>query len=155
MMKSRFLFVLLLGLAFGCARPELLSPEEEEALRQARSKGATLLTVNQPTLLGGLLVNLLAIGDSRCPEDVVCIWYGYAAATFQLTDAQGVSMSQQLYLGNPLPAPNNRGFREADTVVVHLGNKPYRLVLSEVQPYPNFNNPSPTKQKAMLSVQAL
>jgi hypothetical protein len=155
MMKRKLLPVFLLALAFGCTRPDLVSPEEEAAIQRARTKGATILTVQKPTSIGGLVVNLVKIEDSRCPKDVVCIWSGNAAATLHLQDANGHTLDQQVYLGAPLPAPNNRGFREADTVVVQLSNKPYRLILSDVQPYPNLNNPSSTEKKAMISVLAL
>ncbi|ALI98791.1 hypothetical protein [Rufibacter tibetensis] len=123
-MKRKLFPLFFLALAFGCTRPDLISPEEEEAIVEARTKGATILTVNKPTHIGGLLVNLQKIEDSRCPKDVTCFWYGNAAATFQLKDAQGISISQRLYLGEPLPTLDNRGFRTADTVVVQLGDKP-------------------------------
>ncbi|RNI28579.1 hypothetical protein [Rufibacter latericius] len=154
-MKSKLFPLFLLALAFGCARPDLISPEEEEAIVQARTKGATILTVNKPTPIGGLLVNLQKIEDSRCPKEATCFWYGVATATLEVQDANGLKTNQRLYLGGPLPAPDNRGFREADTVVVQLGNKPYQLILSDVQPYPDLKNPSPSEKKAMVSVQAL
>ncbi|KAA6433349.1 hypothetical protein FOE74_12760 [Rufibacter glacialis] len=154
-MKTKLLPFFLLALAFGCTRPDLVSPEEEEAIRQARAKGATILTVQKPTPIGGLVVNLLTLQDCRCPKDVICFWYGHAVATLHLQDANGQTLNQQLYLGEQLPAPNNRGFRTADTVLVQLSNKPYRIILSDVQPYPGFNNPSPSEKKAMVSVSAL
>ena len=155
MTKRKLYALFILALAFGCARPDLISPEEEEVLVRARTQGATVLMVQKPTQVGGLLVNLVKVEDSRCPQDVTCVWYGYAAATLHLQDASGASASQQLYLGAPLPAPNNRGFREADTVTVQVGNKPYRLILTDVQPFPNTSNPNPAEKKAMVIVQAL
>ncbi|WP_210490028.1 hypothetical protein [Rufibacter aurantiacus] len=73
----------------------------------------------------------------------------------QLQDAQGNSATKVLYLGDPLTAPDNRGFRTADTVNATLGSKTYRLILTEVLPFPNTANPNPAEKTAKVSVAAL
>ncbi len=154
-MKLLNLAVLLLPLAFGCVRPEVGSPDENADLKTTASPSSALLTVQKPTPMGDVVVTLLKVEDNRCPTDVKCVWYGYAAATLEVKKATGAHVTQQLYLGGPLPAPNDRGFREADTVNVLLGATPYRLILSEVQPYPKGSDQNPSEKKAAVSVSGL
>jgi hypothetical protein len=60
------------------------------------------------------------ITDSRCPEDVVCVWAGEAVARFNIRRGQMQSISLDLYLGT------------TDTTV---GD--YRISFVELLPYPN------------------
>jgi hypothetical protein len=63
---------LLLGLCFliGCRAPVGPQPGEDFTLRVGKS--ATIPTA-------GLRLTFVAVtGDSRCPEDVVCVWAGSA-----------------------------------------------------------------------------
>jgi hypothetical protein len=52
------------------------------------------------TFSDGLQVTLTAINDSRCPEDVECVWEGELAATLQLTGGALGSDTLQVNLGH-------------------------------------------------------
>ncbi|MFC6996784.1 hypothetical protein [Rufibacter roseus] len=152
---SRSIFsILFLGFSLGCSRPELVSSEEQEAMALSSPTQATL-ALQQPTQVGSLRVRLQKIDDSRCPMNAMCIRYGSAVADFQIEDSQGNSAAKRLYLGDALPAPDNRGSRTADTVEVALGNRHYFLILSDVQPYPNTSDSIPPEKKVTVSVLSL
>lgn len=139
----------------GCALLDMGSKDEEDTSTQAKTSGAATLTLEKPAAVGRLLVTLLQVKDSRCPKDATCVWYGNVVTTVQLQDAAGRSVQQKLYLGGALPAPNDRGFRSADSVAVAVGGKRYLVVLQEVQPFPTAADPNPVPKTARVTVRPL
>ncbi|WP_210490031.1 hypothetical protein [Rufibacter aurantiacus] len=151
-MKSTWYFALVSLLLTGCAQTENLTSTEGAVFTQ----GANLtLKLQKPVAAGDLTLNLQKVDESRCPINANCVRAGSAITYVQLQDAQGNSITKVLYLGDPLTAPDNRGFRTADTLNATLGSKTYRLTLTEVLPFPNTAYPNPAEKTAKLSVTAL
>lgn len=92
-------------------------------LKQAESVwfGADTLT--------GLKVTVNKIADSRCPEDVQCVWAGDASVKLLATDLKD-SVVLDLKID---PAKNSK----TDTLQFSLSNKNYKALLYAVNPYPN------------------
>jgi hypothetical protein len=101
---------------------------QKAVLKQSQSVwfGADTLTGMQ------LVVN--EITDSRCPNDpnIQCVWAGEATVNLLATDTKD-SVSLNLKIS---PAKNP----QTDTVSFSLGNKYYKALLFEVNPYPNSKN---------------
>lgn len=84
--------------------------------------------------LTGVKVKLTEIADSRCPEDVQCIWAGEAKVKM-LAVSKTDSVNLDLKIS---PAHSSR----TDTLSVLLNSKNYKALLFDVSPYPNTNNDS-------------
>ncbi|QHL88365.1 hypothetical protein GU926_13360 [Nibribacter ruber] len=156
MRKSLWLFAGML--AMGCTRADVSPGPEKEGAAPKVSSGSSQtaeLKVKQVAQLNQLSVQLQKVEDSRCPMNAMCIRQGSAIATLEVKDAAGNSQSQVLYLGEKLPAPNNRGDRSADSVEVQLGQKNYRLILHSVLPYPNTSAPTPEEKIVSVTVRSL
>lgn len=80
-------------------------------------------------LENGDTINLkvIKIEDSRCPEDVVCIWAGQARVSFQINDLEAL---YQLCLGAESESCTN-------TLEFTNNGQNYLIKLVEVTPYPN------------------
>ena len=89
-------------------------------------------------LTGGSLT-FADIEDSRCPEDVQCVRAGEAIVTLQTRAMPTINETQivKMCLGDCLGLYPKGGFREADTANISLDGNKYRLILTEVNPYPN------------------
>jgi hypothetical protein len=149
-MKSLFALAFASLLLVGCAHTENLSSEQTPQL-----SAPFILGLEKPVTVGNLVVRLQKVEDSRCPMNAMCIRQGSAITYLQLQDTRGNEATKTLYLGDALPAPDNRGPRSADTVQVSMGSRQYHLILSEVQPYPNTADTSPAEKTAKLEVKAL
>ncbi|GAB2527155.1 hypothetical protein [Rufibacter soli] len=149
-MKSLFALAFASLLLVGCAHTENLSSEQTPQL-----SAPFILGLEKPVTVGNLVVRLQKVEDSRCPMNAMCIRQGSAITYLQLQDTRGNEATKTLYLGDALPAPDNRGPRSADTVQVSMGSRQYQLILSEVQPYPNTADTSPAEKTAKLEVKAL
>ncbi|KAA3440181.1 hypothetical protein [Rufibacter hautae] len=151
-MKSIWYLALTGLLLTGCAQTENLTSTEEAVFTQ----GANLtLQLQKPVAIGDLTLNLQKVDESRCPINANCVRAGSAITYLQLQDTRGNSTTKVLYLGDPLTVPDNRGFRDADTVNATLGSKTYRLILTEVLPFPNTTDQNPPEKTAKVSVTAL
>lgn len=93
-------------------------------------------------LTGGSLT-FADIEDSRCPEDVQCIRAGEAIVTLQTRAVPTINETQivKMCLGDCISLYPKGGFREADTANISLDGTKYRLILTEVNPYPNTTKP--------------
>ncbi len=93
-------------------------------------------------LTGGSLT-FSDIEDSRCPEDVQCVRAGEAIVTLQTRSAPTTNEPQivKMCLGDCMTLYPKGGFREADTANINLEGTKYRLILTEVNPYPNTTKP--------------
>ncbi|MGV3539075.1 MAG: hypothetical protein ACO1OQ_04650 [Rufibacter sp.] len=146
--------LLVLGLGMGCARPEV-GPSAEGSSASRNQPVEKVLALGKQAQAHELTLTLTQVTDSRCPKNVMCIRYGSAVAEVTVQDSRGNSAKQQLYLGEALAEPNNRGFRSADSVDVALGSKKYLLVLQEVQPYPLDSEEAQPPKTAKVTVRPL
>ncbi|RIJ33470.1 hypothetical protein [Pontibacter oryzae] len=71
--------------------------------------------------------------DSRCPEDVSCIWQGNATLTLEASNASESKKQLTLCIGDCRPDP----VREEHTIRATIGGKAYSITLQNVTPYPN------------------
>ena len=156
MRKSLWLFAGML--AMGCTRADVSPGTEKEGTSPKVTSGSSQtaqLKLKQVAQLNQLSVQLQSLEDSRCPMNAMCIRQGSAVATLEVKDAAGNSKSQVLYLGEKLPAPNDRGDRSVDSVDVSLGQKNYRLILHSVEPYPNTSAVPEETQTISVTVRSL
>lgn len=139
-----------------CNRNEVSpSPESGPVVSQSTTLHDVEMRLQETHSLGGLTLQLQKVEDSRCPMNAMCIRQGSAVTTFLVKDAQGQSATKQLYLGEALLAPNDRGNRSADTVTVALGDKNYQLILRDVHPYPNTSDANPPAKTVKVAVRSL
>lgn len=75
--------------------------------------------------LTGVKVSVSEIADSRCPEDLICVWAGEAKVKLLAVNKKD-SLAIQLSLSAP-----------KDSLNFSLGDKNYKAILSDVNPYPN------------------
>jgi hypothetical protein len=152
-MKNSWYSVIVLLLAMGCARKE--HPASSAKTGVPVAPGTHVLTLYKPVPVADVTLTLQQVDDSRCPTDVACIRAGSVVTHVQLQDRQGNSTTKILYLGDALTAPDNRGTRSADTVHASLQGKLYRLILTEVLPFPTTSDTTSTPKSAKISVLAL
>lgn len=79
--------------------------------------------------LTGIKVSVTEIADSRCPEDVQCVWAGEANVDV-LASYNEESIKLKLKID---PAKSSK----TDTVNFTLNSKNYKALLFAVNPYPN------------------
>lgn len=108
----------------------------------AKLSDKTLKYQDVVNLTGGSLT-FADIEDSRCPEDVQCVRAGEAIVTLQTRAVSTVNETQivKMCLGDCISLYPKGGFREADTANISLDGTKYRLILTEVNPYPNTTKP--------------
>ena len=125
-------------LAAGCTRN---SPTAEPLSGKPVS-----MTANQATRVGpDVTVQVTTIEDSRCPANALCIRYGSANVAVTLTKGSD-RQTGQLCLGECASA-----MKAADTTAIAVGGSTYRVLLSEVRPYPGTGTPG-TKSEAIIRV---
>ena len=112
----------------------------------AKLSDKTLKYEETLTLTGGSLT-FADIEDSRCPEGVQCFRAGEAIVTLQTRAVPTVNETQivKMCLGDCITVYPKGGFREADTANISLDGTKYRLILTEVNPYPNTTKPAQKK----------
>lgn len=126
------------GLMIGCTRN---TPTAESL-----SGKPVAMATNQATRVGeDVTVQVERIQDSRCPANVVCIRYGSANVAVTLTKGSD-RQTGQLCLGDCAPA-----LKAQDTTVVAVGGSTYRVILSEVRPYPG-TGATDAKQEAVIRI---
>lgn len=97
--------------------------------------------------LSGGSLTFADVADSRCPEGVQCVRAGEAIVTLQTRTDTKMDESQtvQMCLGDCLGLDPKGGFRQSDTARVSLDGNNYRLILTEVNPYPETATPAQKK----------
>lgn len=128
---------LLLGISivlFSCSNNAVNKQQEEQVIHYQE-------TVALPK--GGTLT-FAEVEDSRCPENVQCVWAGNATVDLQLRsgEANQEAQSVKMCLGDCSQLYPKSGFREADTVQVSVQGTPHTLILTQVNPYPNTTKPT-------------
>lgn len=152
-MTNRFLLLLFSLCCMGCALTDSISSSSEQ--KEAQLGAPFTLGLQTPVTVGNLVVKLLNVEDSRCPANVTCVRYGTATAQIQLQDTRGNEATKMLYLGDQLPAPDNRGTRYTDTVQVSMGPRPFQLILLAIQPYPNTSSAGGSHNTVKMEIRAL
>nr|WKN39675.1 hypothetical protein K4G66_13335 [Tunicatimonas sp. TK19036] len=114
---------------------------------QLGSQDEVFLTV-QPAA-DSLKVMVDSISDSRCPEGAQCIWAGNAEVKLSLSKEKETQLLT-LCIGD-CRSGDRTGFIEQDTASVTLGGQGFQVILKDVVPYPNLDNP-PTQQEAVLEI---
>lgn len=143
--KSAIILAATMGLLTGCekddATPVVAAAfAERVALRQQQS--GAFPSQRAPELT----ITVDKISDSRCPEDVVCVWGGEAETTLTVRSENGTSQVLTLWLAGTGSRPNS--------ATVPANGRRYLVVLHAVTPYPKARNQtSPPPQEAVLSVQ--
>lgn len=137
--STSFLALLLGGLTF-------FSCEKETSLNTQSNTQPVAVELNGSARVGGnATVQVNSIQDSRCPANAVCIRYGNADVTFTLSQGS-LSQSGKLCLGEC----GTKGLHDKDSTTLQLGPDTYKVLLTEVRPYPGTTND--TKQTALLKV---
>jgi heat shock protein HslJ len=88
------------------------------------------LRFDAPTTLAGMEFEWLDISDSRCPEDVVCIWAGEVRISVRVTPASGVPEEHEMVLGSG----------DADAARLAIGET--TIELRRVDPSPLASQPT-------------
>lgn len=96
----------------------------------------------------GIGIKILKFYESRCPEGVKCIWYGYAGVKLEVSIGAS-TLTDSLYT----PAyPHLNLFQ---TKEFSAEGRKYSITLDDVLPYPCTKCKNPEKPKASLSVNQL
>ena len=109
---------------------------------EAKLGDKTLKYQEVVNLTGGSLT-FADVKDDRCPEDVQCFRAGEVIVTLNTRAVPTVNETQivKMCLGDCITLYPKGGFREADTARISLDGNKYRLILTEVNPYPNTTKP--------------
>lgn len=121
---KKYLFVLFAMMAVACKSTGV--DKKDEGIKYKET--VVLNDVPKATL------TFFGIEDSRCPEDVVCIWGGRAAVDLLLsgvTTEGGINEHVKMCLGTCDASTGT------DTLEKTFAGAKYRFVLTAVNPYPN------------------
>lgn len=92
-------------------------------------------------LSSGVAVRVDSIQDSRCPMGVTCVWAGQAKVSMMLSkDSDSTSIGLILEPGKMAGSPMRQ-----DSTNVRLSSEMYKVILKEVNPYPNTTNQTQPK----------
>lgn len=115
------IITIALLLAFtACTKVDTIEPQPVLGTKVVASFGTDFVYKE------GLIVKVTKIEDSRCPENVTCVWAGMARVFFTITD-NGVSKDVSI------------DFESKNTPVnttVELGVQKYNIEVADVLPYP-------------------
>ena len=138
------------ALLFACAAISACAPITQASTPTAPapsspSDGIARASLGERVYVDGPYVTPLEVlEDSRCPENVQCIWAGNATVDLQLRSgkANQEAQSVKMCVGDCRTLYPKIGFREADTVRVSVQGTPHTLILTQVNPYPNTTKPT-------------
>ena len=113
--------------------------------------GKKTLKYQETLALTGGSLTFAEVQDSRCPEGVQCVRAGEVVVTLQARSGAATNESQnvRMCLGDCEVLFPEKGFREKDTANVSLNGANYRLILTEVNPYPNATKSVPKKDYSL------
>jgi hypothetical protein len=127
-MKRYFLLVLTIAGMMSCKSSGV--DKKEEGIKYKET--VTLNDVPKASL------TFFGLADSRCPENVNCVWAGNATVDLLLsgvTTEGGVNEHVKMCLGQC-----DQKFKEADTLDRKFAGEDYRLILTAVKPYPKVDS---------------
>ncbi|MBO9614001.1 MAG: hypothetical protein J7619_14955 [Dyadobacter sp.] len=131
---KKYVFVLFAVMAAACK--STVVDKREDGIKYKET--VTLNDVPAATL------TFFEVDDSRCPEDVVCIWGGRASVDLLLsgvTTEGGIKEHVKMCLGECNASTGS------DTLEKTFAGQKYKFVLSAVNPYPNTRDTTRTKAK--------
>jgi hypothetical protein len=127
-MKRYFLLVLTIAGMMSCKSSGV--DKKEEGIKYKET--VTLNDVPKASL------TFFGLADSRCPENVNCVWAGNATVDLLLsgvTTEGGVNEHVKMCLGQC-----GQKFNEVDTLDKKFAGEDYRLILTAVKPYPKIDS---------------
>lgn len=141
-----FMMVLLVGQCEKDVLPDML-------IQDAAFGNAFVLEEGGQQVVSGpaaapLTLQLHSLTDSRCPEDVVCVWLGNANVVLKASNSWEKNKQLELCIGDCRPDP----VRNKHTVRATIGRQVYDITLLEVLPYPNTTSEE-TANKVKLLVE--
>ncbi|AKD03519.1 hypothetical protein PKOR_10735 [Pontibacter korlensis] len=146
-MANYFFPILLILLVWQCQDEAHTEVKPQHA---ALGKAFTLEQGEQVKLAASdsmvLELMLEEVKDSRCPEDVVCVWLGNATAIVRISYAANRGQKVSFCIGDCRPDP----VRTKHTIAVEVGEQEYEVILLEVSPYPNTNLEETAKHVKLL-----
>jgi hypothetical protein len=127
-MKRYFLLVMTIAGMMSCKSSGV--DKKEEGIKYKET--VTLNDVPKASL------TFFGLADSRCPENVNCVWAGNATVDLLLsgvTTEGGVNEHVKMCLGQC-----DQKFKEVDTLDRKFAGEDYRLILTAVKPYPKVDS---------------
>ena len=138
-MKYTTLLLATSLLLISCKTGSITAQAVEKTIRYHETVS---LAENNPATL-----TFAEIADSRCPEGANCVWAGDALVDLEIKPAATTEPQRiQMCLGDCRTLYPKNGFREADTTMVNVDNTRYRLILTEIVPYPRISGTAFTKE---------
>ncbi|TPE42611.1 hypothetical protein [Pontibacter mangrovi] len=144
-MANYFLSILML-LALGQCHDEILP--ELVPQKPAYGKPFTMEPDERVELINGdsLYLELERVEDSRCPQDVVCVWMGNASVELRVGQIGRKGQKLNFCIGDCRPEPA----RSKHPIEVLVDGKAYEVTLLEVLPYPSEANTDTEKQVKLI-----
>jgi hypothetical protein len=133
---------LLLGaslLLVACKSDSITAQAVEKTIRYHET--VSLTSDNPPTL------TFAEVADSRCPEGATCVWAGNVLVDLDIKPTAATEPQRvQMCLGDCNSLYPKTGFRETDSAMVSIDQVKYRLILTEVTPYPSLSGANLSKE---------
>jgi len=117
----------IVAVLLGCESKELAVSQNDIGVNISKGQNESAVIKNASDLTHKFEVKVLAIDDSRCPSDVVCVHAGWASVDFKIND-----LSFTLGIG------------ESFEFTIH--NQQFKLTLIDVVPYPTTTNQDERKK---------
>ncbi|WP_266204404.1 hypothetical protein [Pontibacter kalidii] len=144
-MANYLLSLLMILLMTQCQREEVLPQESELGKAFLLKQDERLKVTGDETT--ALALQVEEVNDSRCPEDVVCVWYGNAVVKLKVySSSSGKSQTLTFCIGDCKPEPA----RGKHTLMAEVDGQAYEITLLEVLPFPNSTEEQPAKQVKLL-----
>ena len=104
-----------------------------DGVKRAELSKPVALSVNEKAVISdnGLMLELSAINDSRCPVTANCIWAGNAVVKLSISGTGLEKTNLDFCLGQC-----DQRFQESDTVLFEQNSQHYSLILNKVDSYP-------------------
>ena len=136
----------------GCNQLDLFDDDDDLPLRQSARLGQLVQVPVRTSVVypdAGLKLQFNDLADSRCPEDVQCVWAGQVEALFTLS---GVDKGTQVLTVTGF-VDGEIDPEEADRQqAIRAGAQGYRLTLYGAAPYPNTRVSPPGPPTVLLSL---
>ncbi len=137
---KNLLSLTLVFLLFSCGEKSM-QPVNEKIMDLASDRSDSFRSME-----GKVTLKVLKIEDSRCPSDVICIWGGVAAVSFEVKSGGHTATGKVYYPEYP------ENLSQAE---VKLGNQKFRVTLKDVTPYPCQSCTGQPESKAQLEVETI
>lgn len=126
-MKNILVCICIVAVLLGCESKELAVSQNDIGVNISKGQNESAVIEDISDLTRRFEVKVLAIDDSRCPSDVVCVHAGWATVDFKIND-----LSFTLRIG--------------ESVEFTIHNQQFKLTLIDVVPYPTTTNQDERKK---------